>query len=258
MTSTAIPSTMLLTPAQPGSKARTLGVAAFVVAAHVALLAAYVTFTRSGLSGLREAHAVAPTGPLRVVLLAAPSAADRPAAAGPLSHAPIHPHVSPAEGRALPRKPARTEAIAPAPRTDAPKKLVVAQPETAAGGANGVADAAASAASAAKAPSAVPAARFSAHPETKRADEVVCRIPAPAYPARARRLEEEGTATVRMTLDTGGRASAVSLEQSSGFTDLDSAALDAVRGAVCEPYRERGEAVPVSVIQSVDFKLAAP
>lgn len=260
MTSTVIPSAMQLPPTEPGPKARTLGVVVCVVVAHLALLAAYVTSTRSGLSGLREAHAVAPSGPIKVVLLAAPSAVDRPAPAGPPSHAPIHPHSSSTESRALPRKPAPTEALAPARHTDAPKKLVVAQPDAPAAGASGTADAAlpATGAATAAAPSVVPAARFSAHPVAKRSDEVVCRIPMPAYPARARRLEEEGTATVRMTLDTGGHASAVSLEHSAGFADLDAAALDAVRGAVCEPYLERGEAVPVSVIQSVDFKLAGP
>ena len=87
---------------------------------------------------------------------------------------------------------------------------------------------------------------------------MVCHIPAPAYPARARRLEEEGTASVRMTLDTSGRPTAVSLEQGTGFADLDSAALEAVRGAACEPYIDRGEAVPVSVVQAIDFKLARP
>ncbi len=255
MTSTVIPSAMQLPPAEPGSKARALGVTVFVLAVHLALLAAYGAYTRAGLSGLREAHAVAPSGPIHVVLLASSSTADRAAPAGPLTHEPIHPRLSPPEARALPRKPARTVAVTPARHANAPKQWVVAQP---AAGAEGAADAAdaASAASAAKTPSVAPAARFSAHPETKRADELVCRIPTPAYPARARRLEEQGTATVRMTLDTSGHVSAVSLEQSTGFADLDSAALDAVRGAACEPYLERGEAVPVSVIQSVDFKLA--
>ncbi|RDU98000.1 energy transducer TonB [Trinickia dinghuensis] len=251
---------MLRPPVEPSSNVRTVGVAVLVVAAHLALFAAYVTSPRSGTLGLREAHAVAPSGPLEVVLLAEPSAVDRPAPAGPVSHAPIHPHLSPAVRRTLPRKPAPTEAVAPVPQAAAPQKMVVARPAALAVGAAGATDAAtaASAASAAKAPQVAEAARFSARPEPKRADEVACRVPTPSYPARARRLEEEGTVTVRMTLDTSGHATAVSLERGTGFADLDSAALDAVRDAACEPYLERGEAVPISVVQSIDFKLAGP
>lgn len=255
MTSTVRPYAMQFPSPEPCSKARTAGVTLFVVLAHLALFAVYTNSARSGVSGLRQAHAVAPSGPLEVVLIAAPSALERPAPTGPRSHASTHPHVSPPQHRAVPRKPAPAEAVAPAPNPTAPRKVVVAEPAAAVADAAGTPGAAASAASAAKASRATEAARFSAHPETKRSDEVVCRIPAPSYPARARRLEEEGTATVRMTLDTSGRPTAVSLEHGTGFADLDAAALDAVSGAACEPYIERGEAVPVSVVQSIDFKL---
>lgn len=139
--------------------------------------------------------------------------------------------------------------------------MAVAEPAAATASAASTPGAAAASASAAKAPTAAEAAeaaRFSARPATKRSDEVVCRIPTPSYPARARRLEEAGTATVRMTLDTNGRPTAVIVEQSTGFADLDAAALDAVRSAACEPYIERGEAVPVSVVQSIDFALTQP
>lgn len=243
-------------PAEPRSRARTVVIVLFVALAHLALFAVYSRAARSGVSGLREAHAVAPTGPLEVVLLAAPSAVEPSAPAGPPSHASIRPHLSPPARRALARKPAPADAVAPAPLATAPRKVVVTDPTAATAGAASTASAAASSASAAKALSAAEAARSSARPETKRSDEVVCRIPTPAYPARARRLEEEGTATVRMTLDTSGRPTAVSLEQGTGFADLDAAALDAVRSAVCEPYIKQGEAVPVSVVQSIDFKLA--
>jgi protein TonB len=258
MTSRFPPSAIQLAPVEPGSHARTIGVTAFVIAAHLGLLAVYVASTPPGVPGLRQAHAVAPTGPLEAVLLPAPTADDRPAPAGPLTHAPIHPHLSPPNRRALSRKPTPTEAVAPPTHPTAPREVVVAQRAAGAAGAADTADTAASAPTAVKARPASDAARFSARPEPKRADQVVCRIPAPAYPTRARRLEEEGAATVRMTLDTDGRPTTVSLEQSSGFADLDSAALDAVRGAACEPYLEHGEAIPVSVIQSIDFKLTRP
>lgn len=256
MTSRFLSPAIQLAQIERASPTRTIGVIAFVIAAHLALLAVYATSKPSGSPGLRQAHAVAPAGPLEVVLLSTPSADDRPAPAGPLSHAPIHPHLSPTGRRALPRKPTQAQAVAPAAHAAAPREVVVAQP--AAAGSAGVAETAASAATAAKAPPAAEAARFSARPVTKRADEVACRVPPPAYPPRARRLEEEGAAIVRMTLDTEGHPTAVTLEQGSGFADLDAAALDAVKGAACEPYLERGEAVPVSVVQSIDFKLTRP
>ena len=258
MTSRSIPSAIQLPPVEPGSHARTIGVTAFVIGAHLALLAVYIASHPSGSPGLREAHAVAPAGPLEVVLLAAPAANDRPAPAGPLSHAPLHPHLPPTDRRALSRKPTPPQAVAPPARQTTPRQVVVSEPAAAAAGSEGAAETAASAPAAAKAKAAAEAARLSTRPETKRADELVCRIPAPAYPARARRLEEEGAATVRMTLDTSGRPTAVSLEQGSGFADLDAAALEAVRGAVCEPYLDRGEAIPVSVVQAIDFKLTRP
>lgn len=258
--SKARPPAMQRPPAEPNSYARTAGVILFVVLAHLALFAVHTRAARSGVSGLHEAHAVAPSGPLEVTLLAAPSATNQPAPAGPPSHASINPHVAPPQPRAISRKPAPTEAIAAVSNTTAPRKRLVAEPTAATAGAASTPGAAAPA-SAAKAPTAAEAteaARFSARPAIRRSDEVVCRIPTPSYPARARRLEEEGTATVRMTLDTNGRPTAVSVEQGTGFADLDAAALDAVRSAACEPYIERGEAVPVSVVQSIDFELTQP
>jgi protein TonB len=246
-------------PAESNSTARTAGVALFVVLAHLALFAAHTRAARSGVSGLREAHAVAPSGPLEVTLLAAP-ATKQPAPAGAPSHPSINPHVSPPHPRTMSRKPAPTEAVAAAPHTTAPRTIAVAAPAAAQAGAASTpsATAAAGAAKASSAAQEAEAARFSARPATKRSDEVVCRIPTPSYPARARRLEEEGTATVRMTLDTNGRPTAVSVEHGTGFADLDAAALDAVRRAACEPYIERGEAVPVSVVQSIAFELTQP
>ena len=258
MTSTAITPAIQFLPAERRLDARTIVVIVFVAVAHLALFAACATWERSGVSGLRDAHAVAPSGPVEVVLLATPSLTERPAPAGPLSPASNHPSRSPAAHPLLRRKPAPTQIVAPAAHASAPQDMATVPPAGAAAGTAGAGATAASAANAAKTPPVADAARFSARPQTKRADEVVCRIPAPTYPARARRLEEEGTATVRMTLDTGGRPTAVSLEQGTGFADLDSAALDAVRSAACEPYIDRGEAVPVSVVQAIDFKLARP
>lgn len=52
---------------------------------------------------------------------------------------------------------------------------------------------------------------------------------APAYPASARRRGESGTVLVHTTIDTEGAVAAVALARSSGFADLDQAALGAVK-----------------------------
>jgi protein TonB len=51
----------------------------------------------------------------------------------------------------------------------------------------------------------------------------------PAYPATSRRLAEEGTVRVRVLVDERGQPKEVTVGQSSGYTRLDQAALDAVR-----------------------------
>jgi len=56
-------------------------------------------------------------------------------------------------------------------------------------------------------------------------------LSAKAYPAAAERLGHEGVAKVSFTLDASGSLAAISLRSSSGFAELDDAALDAVRHA---------------------------
>jgi len=51
----------------------------------------------------------------------------------------------------------------------------------------------------------------------------------PTYPPASRRAGEEGTVRLKVLVDTNGRASNVAVTQSSGFTRLDQAAMDAVR-----------------------------
>ena len=51
----------------------------------------------------------------------------------------------------------------------------------------------------------------------------------PVYPPASRRAGEEGTVRLKVLVDTNGRASNVAVTQSSGFTRLDQAAMDAVR-----------------------------
>ena len=79
--------------------------------------------------------------------------------------------------------------------------------------------------------------------------------PSPAYPARARRAGEQGTATIRVLVDVTGRPAQVSLATSSGHADLDQAALSAVRAAQFRPYVEGGLAQAVWVHVPIKFVL---
>jgi protein TonB len=51
----------------------------------------------------------------------------------------------------------------------------------------------------------------------------------PIYPPASRRAGEEGTVRLKVLVDTNGRASNVQVMQSSGFSRLDQAAMEAVR-----------------------------
>ncbi len=66
------------------------------------------------------------------------------------------------------------------------------------------------------------------------------RNPPPRYPPTARRLGSEGTVMLRVLVSAEGLPVRVDLEQTSGSSPLDHAALDAVRGWRFAPAR-RGE-----------------
>ncbi len=62
---------------------------------------------------------------------------------------------------------------------------------------------------------------------------LICQAPPPRYPARARRQGEQGTALIRLTLNSMGQVKEVVLQRSSGFETLDQAALTAASQAIC-------------------------
>ncbi len=62
---------------------------------------------------------------------------------------------------------------------------------------------------------------------------LICHAPPPHYPARARRQGEQGTALIRLTLNSMGQVKDVVLQRSSGFATLDQAALTAASQAIC-------------------------
>lgn len=77
----------------------------------------------------------------------------------------------------------------------------------------------------------------------------------PKYPEAARRRGAEGSVTLEVMVDESGRAGAVKIVRSSGFGELDSAAVKAVRGARFQPARTRRGAVSQAVSLTLIFKL---
>jgi len=105
-----------------------------------------------------------------------------------------------------------------------------------------------------EAPAAAPAA--STAPRTVSASQVqYIDPPSPSYPVRSRRAGETGQALVRVLIDTGGRATQVGVQKSTGHPALDDEALSAVRKARFRPYIEGGIAQPVWVLIPINFVL---
>ena len=92
--------------------------------------------------------------------------------------------------------------------------------------------------------------------DPKSVSTVGCEVPAPDYPRRARRLQEEGQVLVRLVIAANGTLSNSTIARSSGFDDLDQSALAAVSRAHCQPYIENGQAISVMTIQPVNFKIS--
>jgi protein TonB len=71
----------------------------------------------------------------------------------------------------------------------------------------------------------------------------------------SKRRGETGTAVIRLTVGLSGKIENVTLQKSSGSSRLDEAALDAVRGSACSPYKENGEAIRASATVPFVFSL---
>ena len=79
--------------------------------------------------------------------------------------------------------------------------------------------------------------------------------PEPSYPLLARRRRQEGLVLLTVRVTTQGRAGHVGLKQSSGYTLLDNAAIEAVRGWEFEPARVSGTAIESQIEVPVRFAL---
>lgn len=81
------------------------------------------------------------------------------------------------------------------------------------------------------------------------------RNPPPRYPAEARRAKQEGRVLLTVVVTPQGRASSVSLKESSGFPLLDEAALAGVKSWRFKPGRLAGLAVETTVDIPIRFQL---
>ena len=84
---------------------------------------------------------------------------------------------------------------------------------------------------------------------------IVCHFGQPPYPSVARRLHHEGTVTLRVTIDAAGKPSQVDVDTSSGFPELDAAAVQTLRAGQCEPYLDNGRPASVRAVQPLTFNL---
>jgi len=106
----------------------------------------------------------------------------------------------------------------------------------------------------ARAPSPPPmAAAVAAHVTAAVPQGDLCR--APKYPARAQRMGHEGRVVLRVHVGADGRPLAVEVEESSGHSLLDEAAVAAVREWTFEPAREGDRAVESLVHVPFRFRL---
>lgn len=81
------------------------------------------------------------------------------------------------------------------------------------------------------------------------------RNPAPAYPAMARRMGQQGKVVLRVFVNPGGAAAQVEVRASSGSDLLDNAALDAVRRWRFVPARRGDQPVAAWVLIPITFTL---
>lgn len=88
------------------------------------------------------------------------------------------------------------------------------------------------------------------------ADAAYLHNPRPAFPPLARRRHQEGLVLVEVTVSPAGLATQVRLKQSSRVTELDEAALAAVRGYRFVPARLGERAVEGLVVVPVNFRLS--
>ncbi|WP_052572487.1 energy transducer TonB [Holophaga foetida] len=88
-----------------------------------------------------------------------------------------------------------------------------------------------------------------------KADATYLKNPHPIYPSFSRRAGETGTVRLRVLVGADGRVIQLEVQQSSGFSRLDQAAMEAVRRWIFLPARCGPEAVDAWVVVPLTFAL---
>jgi protein TonB len=170
----------------------------------------------------------APARPVEPPHPAPPARVKAPVTPRPVHHeTPVLAHETPTPAAA----PAAPEPAAP-PTPATPPAATTAPPATAASAQSPAANAA-----------------------PKQVSHVDCNIGQPAYPVMSQRHNETGTAVVRFVVGADGHVESAKILHSSGYARLDDAALDAVRGGTCRPWKEAGVPVRVAYAQPFVFGL---
>lgn len=102
-------------------------------------------------------------------------------------------------------------------------------------------------------PGSGPADASLAHPVNSLA--VAISSPKPLYPADAQRIRQQGTVTLRVTVESDGSPSDIEVEQSSGSRSLDRAARQALRRWRFQPAYRNSQAIRSEVRVPVNFTL---
>ncbi len=77
----------------------------------------------------------------------------------------------------------------------------------------------------------------------------------PVYPKLSKRLKEQGTVILSMLISAQGRIDAISIQESSGFSRLDQAAMLAAAKWRYEPATINGKAIANTYLMPIEFKL---
>jgi protein TonB len=77
----------------------------------------------------------------------------------------------------------------------------------------------------------------------------------PRYPVEARRKREQGTVVLKLVISEQGAVTDISIHKSSGFSSLDTAAIEAVRKWRWSPLLRDGRAVPITGLVQIPFIL---
>jgi protein TonB len=75
------------------------------------------------------------------------------------------------------------------------------------------------------------------------------------YPPSSMRQREQGTVLLRVLVDANGGVQRIEIERSSGHTQLDVAAREAVQRAHFKPVLRDGKAIPAWGIVPIEFRL---